>query len=368
MNEPAHGASVLVVDDTPENLRLLTSMLAEQGYEIRPVTSGRQALQAARQAPPELILLDVNMPEMNGYEVCERLKAIEELKNIPVIFLTAMSDTADKVRAFNAGGADFITKPFQVDEVLARVRTHLALQRARVELTMQYDRLKTLEKLRDDLVHMVVHDMRSPLQVLICHLECLEADLGGALADRSMKDLRAAVQGASVLNRMANDLLDVSRLEEGQMPLDRRTNDLAKIAASVRLHLAGLDPTRDIEVETQGPTETACDRGIVERVLENLVSNAIKHTPGGGRIRISVAAGHQRVRVAVRDDGPGVPREARDKIFEKFGTVAVRQARTFHSAGLGLAFCKLAVEAHGGTIGVDNVEPRGSSFWLELPI
>ena len=367
MNDRAHGASILVVDDTPENLRLLTNMLAEQGYEIRPVTSGRQALQAARQAPPELILLDVNMPEMNGYEVCERLKATPDLKNIPVIFLTALSDTADKVRAFNAGGADFISKPFQVDEVLARVRTHLALQQARVELVKQYDRLKTLEKLRDDLVHMIVHDMRAPLQVMICHLECMEADIGSTVDEQTRKDLHAASQGAAVLNRMANDLLDVRRLEEGQLPLDRRTNDLSRIAASVRKEMADLDASRAIDVDAAGPAETMCDGGIMERVLENLVSNAIRHTPGGGRIRISVAAGPERVRVAVQDDGPGVPPEAKGKIFEKFGSVAVRQERTFHSAGLGLAFCKLAVEAHGGSIGVDDGNPRGSIFWVELP-
>jgi signal transduction histidine kinase len=367
MNERAHGASILVVDDTPENLRLLTDMLAEQGYEIRPVKSGRQALQAARQAPPELILLDVNMPEMNGYEVCERFKSAPELKNIPSIFLTALTDTADKVKAFNAGGADFISKPFQVDEVLARVRTHLALQQARVALVKQYDRLQSLEKLRDDLVHMIVHDMRSPLQVLTCHLECMEADLGSALDEQARSDLRAAVQGAAVLNRMANDLLDVRRLEEGQLPLDRRTNDLSRIAASVRKEMADLDVSHAIDVEAAGPAETVCDGGIMERVLENLVSNAIRHTPGGSRIRISVAAGPERIRVAVQDDGPGVPPEAKGKIFEKFGTVAVRQARTFHSAGLGLAFCKLAVEAHGGTIGVDDGKPRGSIFWVELP-
>ena len=251
--------------------------------------------------------------------------------------------------------------------MLARVRTHLALQQARVALVKQYDRLQTLEKLRDDLVHMIVHDMRSPLQVLICHLECMEADLGSSLDEQARKDLHAALQGAALLNRMANDLLDVRRLEEGQLPLDRRTNDLSRIAASVREEMRDLDVSRAIDVDAAGPAETVCDGGIMGRVLENLVSNAIRHTPGGSPIRISVAAGPKRVRVAVQDDGPGVPPEAKGKIFEKFGTVAVRQARTFHSAGLGLAFCKLAVEAHGGTIGVEDGKPRGSIFWVELP-
>jgi two-component system sensor histidine kinase/response regulator len=367
MTEAFQGASILVVDDTPENLRLLTNMLAEHGYEVRPVTTGREALQAARHAPPELVLLDVNMPEMNGYEVCESLKNFEELKDIPVIFLTALTDTADKLRAFSAGGADYITKPFQIDEVLARVRTHLALRRARVESLQQYDQLKALEKLRDDLVHMVVHDMRSPLAVLICHLDCLETDMGSSPPAPSLVDLRAASQAAGVLNRMANDLLDVSRLEEGKLPLERKTNDLAKIAAVVRASMAGLDRSCAIEVAAPGSMEIACDGGIIQRVLENLVSNAIKHTPAGGRIRISVTPRSESVRVAVYDEGPGVPPDARTKIFEKFGTVAARQERKFHSAGLGLTFCKLAVEAHGGTIGVADGKPKGSVFFFDLP-
>ena len=166
-------ASVLVVDDTIENLRLLSELLGEQGYEVRAVTNGRQALQAVEHDPPDLILLDINMPEMNGYEVCRRLKAQERSKDVPVIFLTALTDTADKVRAFDAGGVDYVTKPFQFEEVLARVKTHVALRRAQVELADSYTRLRALEQLRDDLVHMVVHDMRSPLPALLINLRLL---------------------------------------------------------------------------------------------------------------------------------------------------------------------------------------------------
>ena len=164
-NHETHPASVLVVDDTIENLRLLSDLLGEHGYEVRAVTNGRQALQAVERDPPDLILLDISMPEMDGYEVCRRLKASERSQDVPVIFLTALTDTADKVRAFEAGGVDYVTKPFQVEEVLARVKTHVALRRAQADLADSYARLRALEQLRDDLVHMVVHDMRSPLPV-----------------------------------------------------------------------------------------------------------------------------------------------------------------------------------------------------------
>jgi two-component system sensor histidine kinase/response regulator len=360
------AASVLVVDDTVDNLRLLSDLLGQQGYEVRAVTNGRQALQAVEHDPPDLILLDITMPEVDGFEVCRRLRATERSKDVPVIFLTALTDTADKVRAFDAGGVDYITKPFQFDEVLARVRTHLALRRAQMALADSYERLRALEQLRDDLVHMIVHDMRSPLATLLINLDLLKGP-ARSLGDESRQDLQTAVESAHVLNRMANELLDVSRLEEGKMPIERAVWDLTQMAREVRATLESIDRERPIEVESAGPVHVTCDGALVRRIMENLVGNGIMHTPAGSRLRISIASRDGGVRVAVHDEGGGVPLEARETIFEKFGTVAARHQRNYHSVGLGLAFCKLAVEAQGGTIGVDPGVPVGSTFWFELP-
>ena len=230
---PAPVASVLVVDDTVENLRVLSDLLGEQGYEVRAVTSGRQALQAVEHDPPDLILLDITMPDMDGFEVCRLLRATEWSKDVPVIFLTALTATADKLRAFDAGGVDYVTKPFQFEEVLARVRTHVALRRAQTALADSYEGLRALERLRDDLVHMIVHDMRSPLTALQIDLNLLKGP-AAALDDVSRQGLQAAVDSVKALNRMANDLLDVSRLEEGKMPIDRAEWDLIEIASEVR--------------------------------------------------------------------------------------------------------------------------------------
>ncbi len=364
--EPAPPASVLVVDDTVENLRLLASMLEQHGYEVRPVTNGRQAIQAVEHAPPDLILLDVTMPEMDGFEVCRRLRARERSKDVPVIFLTALTDTADKVRAFDMGGVDYITKPFQFEEVLARVKTHVALKRAQAALTDSYERLRALERLRDDLVHMIVHDMRLPLQVLLTRLGLLQGVAAG-LGEDSREDLQAASEATEGLIRMVDDLLDVSRLEEGWMPVKLALCDLTRMADEVRAALVSRDRARQIDVESAGRVEASCDAALVRRILENLLTNVIKHTPAGTGMRISIAKGGDRIRVAVHDQGGGVPPEAREKIFEKFGTVQNRRERTYHSVGLGLAFCKLAVEAQGGTIGVDPGVPVGSTFWFELP-
>jgi two-component system, sensor histidine kinase and response regulator len=359
--------NILVVDDTAENLRLLASMLGAQGYEVRPVTNGRQALQAVERDPPDLVLLDINMPEMNGYEVCAALKARERSRDVPVIFLTALGDVSDKVRAFEVGGVDYVTKPFQVEEVLARVRTHVALRHARRDLEQSYTRLRELEKLRDDLVHMVVHDMRSPLMVMLGHLQLLRESSKAVLGE-NISDLEAAAQSARALTRLASDLLDVSRLEDGKLPLDRAPHDVGALAAEVGRSLGVLDRERTIELEIGPLPPVNCDAGIVRRVLENLIGNAVKHTPAGARVKIAVGAGRRCARIRVIDAGPGVPPEARTRVFDKFETLAARKDQRYHSAGLGLAFCKLAVEAHGGRIGIESAEPNGSIFWFELPL
>jgi len=361
------AGSILVVDDTLENVRLLSSMLGQQGYEVRPVTNGRQALLAAEREVPDLILLDINMPDMSGYEVCARLKAHPDLRDVPIIFLTALNDVRDKVRAFEVGGVDYITKPFQFEEVHARVKTHVALRRAGVALEQSYGKLQQLERLRDDLVHMVVHDMRSPLAVLIGELELLERDSAGAAPIDVSEGVGSALRAARSLNRMANELLDVSRLESGKVPIAPVECDLGELAGSVCRTLSGIDRTRKVEVRSRGGARVTCDSELTRRILENLVSNAIKHSPPEGVVEVNIEVRTGRARVAVADDGPGVPPEARSRLFEKFVSLANVRDHRLHSVGLGLAFCKLAVEAQGGSIGFLPREPRGSVFWFELP-
>ncbi len=356
-----HRGSVLVVDDTVENLRLLVGILGERGYEARPVTNGPDALAAAEQEPPDLILLDVTMPEMTGFEVCRALKAHATLKDVPVIFLTALTDVQDKVEGFAAGGVDFVTKPFHVDEVVARVASQVALRRARKDLADSLERLRALERLRDDLVHMILHDMRGLLTVVLGNLDLARPELSGQAAE----DVSDAIDATHAVVRMANTVLDVSRLEEGKMPLKPEATDIAALADAAVHTFGAIDRTRLVQCETAGPVMATCDSDLVRRVIENLVSNAVKHTPAGGRVTISVRSENGHVRVSVRDEGRGVPEAIRGQLFEKFAA-ASKESR-HHSAGLGLAFCRLAVEAHGGTIGVEPATPNGSVFFFSIP-
>ena len=367
---------ILVVDDTTANLQLLAGMLKERGYRVRPVPSGKLALQAIQKEQPDLILLDINMPEMNGYEVCAFLKADEALREIPVLFISALDETIDKVKAFAAGGVDYITKPFQFEEVEARVKTHLKLRRLQLELQRQncqlresYEQLKKLEELRDNLTNMVVHDMRSPLMGITGNLEILEMYAEKKLSCEDMESLRHARSSSLVLVDMVTSLLDISRLEQGQMPLCVTCSDMDDLVQDALNSLGSLTKQVSLRYNKKSePDMVTCDANLITRVIANLVGNAIKFAPEGSKVTVSVEKEGEGTKLCVTDTGNGIPLEYHGKIFEKFGQVETRQHRQRYSTGLGLTFCKLAVEAHGGNIGVESEVGRGSTFWFTLPL
>ena len=348
---PPRVPNILIVDDTPANVLLLVRMLTQRGYNPHPVTSGKLALLAARANPPDLILLDINMPEMNGYEVCEQLKADVVLKDIPVIFVSALHETIDKVKAFQVGGMDYVTKPFQFEEVYARIQTHLQLRR--------------LEKLRDDLTHMAVHDLRNPLMIIFGLLDVLEIEEAPNLSDSTRKFLQIARLSAEDLRNMIGSILDVSKLAAGEMKLQC---DLQALIRTVTATTKPLPGNRTVTLAVPAsPVTIAADIVLLRRVLQNLFSNALRYTPSGGDIRIAVTGpSNGEVRIAVTDAGSGIAPEYHQRIFEKFGQVEEPNNRT--GTGLGLTFCKLAVEAHGGRIGVESEVGKGSTFWFTLPL
>lgn len=357
-----------MVDDTPANLELLSGMLKGRGYTVRAAVSGKLALLSARNAPPDIILLDINMPEMNGYEVCGELKGDEKLKDIPVIFISALSETMDKVKAFGAGGADYISKPFQAEEVEARVAVHLELRRQKRQAQEAYDKLSEAERLRDGLVHMLVHDLRSPLTGIYGFLELIKESAADKLPPNLAGPIDEALRTARQMTGIIGDILDTSRLEAGQL---KPVLEDCELDAAVGESIAGLAAaagTREIRfVRRKKPAIVRADRGLVLRVIQNLLANALKFTPAGGSIGVSITDAGSGVRVGLTDTGPGIPPEYREKIFEKFAQVELPSGRQKESTGLGLAFCRLAVEAHGGRIGVDSEEGKGSTFWFELP-
>ena len=252
-------------------------------------------------------------------------------------------------------------------DITERHRFEEKLRQTRDELSQQYEQLKELEALRDALTHMIVHDLRSPLTGIITSLQLLQMDVG-ALGEDSEEDVARGLRSATLLAQMITGVLDVSKMEAGDMKLDIRAHDLVETSRAALDSLGGVTTDRDVVVVADGEVWASYDETMLTRVVTNLVANALRFTPPEGSVRVAVRRGEDgSTRVEVRDTGQGIPAESHERIFEKFGQVAGSEDQMRQSTGLGLTFCKLAVEAHGGRIGVASQVDEGSTFWFELP-
>jgi two-component system, sensor histidine kinase and response regulator len=306
---------------------------------------------------------------MDGFEVCRRIKAEPSTASIPVLLVTALSQRDQRLLGIGAGANDYITKPIDKSDLTLRVRNAVRMHQLYVEVEQQYRRLERLELLRDSLVHMIVHDLRSPLAGIRAYLDLLKLDGAGRLDHDMTQSIDEARKVAVEMTEMVSDLLDVSRLEAGKMPLELALTDVGIVATDAVTGIGAAARRVSLQLE-QGPERLRAmiDPSVVRRVIANLVGNAIKFTPASGRIRVLVRGGDGGIRVSVSDTGPGIPKEFHEKIFEKFGQVEAARQGAKHSSGLGLTFCKFAVEAHGGTIGVESVVGQGSLFWFVVPL
>lgn len=365
---PPLQGHVMIVDDEAANLDYLQNAIQQLNCKMSVFPNGQMALDAAREEPPDLILLDILMEGMNGYQVCEKIRGDDKLAPIPVIFLSGLTEKQSILKGFEAGAVDYITKPFFDAEVLARVKTHLALSKARAEIQNSYEQLQKQESMRDQLVHMIVHDMRSPLQGIFMGAEMIESELrqsgNNALAD----DVGPLLEAGRNLKDMISTLLDISRMEAGSMPVDLQDCDLRSIIDRALESLGAL--AREAPLHYAPPAEPVpvhCDAEITRRMVQNLVANAIQHTGNDRRILISIQKVQDAVTLLVRDSGPGIPPEDHQRIFEKFAIATDKGKRKQGGTGLGLSFCKLAAEAQKGEIGVESEIGKGSTFWFTLP-
>ena len=375
MSEPAarwrdlNTGRVLIVDDQEANRLLLRDLLESQGHVVAEAVDGVEALQRVADAAPDVVLLDVGMPGIDGFEVCRRLKADPATAAIPVLLVTALSQRDQRLLGIGAGANDYITKPIDKSDLGLRVRNAIRMRQLYMEIEEQYRRLEKLELLRDSLVHMIVHDLRSPLAAIRAYLDLMKMDGEGKLGPEMTESIDEARKVAVDMTEMVSDLLDVSRLEAGKMPLELSPFDLGALATEVAAAIGRT--THRVAVRVEASAEHARvngDASVIRRVINNLVGNAVKFSPASSQVVLLVQGNGAEARVSVSDLGPGIPPEYHEKIFEKFGQVEAARQGTKHSSGLGLTFCKFAVEAHGGRIGLESAVGRGSTFWFELPV
>ncbi len=370
---------ILVADDVPANVELLFDQLHTLGYRTISAHDGPSALASCFEFRPELCILDVSMPagdlgiddRSTGFEVCRRIKRDPRSARIPVIFVTALNDTSDRVRAIEAGGDDFLTKPHNRLVLGARVRSLIKLKAATDALEESFRKMRELEKVRDDLMKMIVHDLKSPLTTVLATLEMVTDGDFGAISSEQRRALGDAESKAEDLLALIEDLLEVARLEETTITLQVAPTAPAALLSEIvhewRLRFQQEGITVRVDVADDVPVFEA-DPTLLRRVFANLIQNAVTHTARAVELQLLARAEGQGVLFTVADNGPGIPKEYQELIFRKFEQVRTPNAPRVRSSGLGLAFCKLAVEAHGGRIWVQSEEGKGSAFHFWLPL
>lgn len=382
MVEPGKESSplVLVADDVPANVELLFDQLHTLGYRTVGASDGPSAVAACFEHNPDLCILDVSMPagdlgvdtRSTGFEVCRRIKRDPRTARIPVIFVTAMNDTSDRVRGIEAGGDDFLTKPHNRLVLGARVRSLLKLKAATDALENSYRKLRELEKVRDDLMKMIVHDLKSPLTSVLATLELLGDGDFGTLSQAQKRAVGDAEGKAEDLLALIEDILEVARIEEAEVKLSLEPVAPAALLSEMMYewqHRFQQEKTSaSLRVDDDTPVFHA-DKALLKRVFSNLIQNAVTHSSSPIQLVMSARQSGDSVLFTFSDTGPGIPPEYHEVIFRKFGQVSggVNRPRV-RSSGLGLTFCKLVVDLHGGMIWVKSREGEGSAFYVQLPI
>jgi signal transduction histidine kinase/HPt (histidine-containing phosphotransfer) domain-containing protein len=357
---------ILIVDDDPSNRLIARNALRPDGHHLLEASDGVEALEMLSQHSVDVVLMDVMMPRMDGFQACRVLKSQLETQKIPILLVTALDEHSDRLVGIEAGADDFILKPIDAKEVALRVSNAVRSKRLVDEVQNNLERLQRLEELRDGLATMLVHDMRTPLTGIAGFAKLLRDSGCGPLNPVQLRYVERIAALSAVLVEMVTTILDTSRLESDELPVTLEEHDLVALIGEETEALAGL-PGWLVQVEAPLSLNIPCDAILLRRVMANLLSNAHKYSPGGETIQVAVKVRAGRVRVEVSDRGPGVPPDMRGKIFEKFAQVESGSQRHAYSSGLGLTFCKLVVEKHQGEIGVDSPEGGGSTFWFELP-
>lgn len=375
---------ILLVDDQPENLRLLSTLLSERGYEPRGVINGKMAIKAAKSSQPDLILLDIMMPEMDGYEICEQLKAEPKTREIPVIFISAKDETIDKVRAFGLGAVDYIPKPFHVDEVLARIENHLSLRKLQKQLNEQnalfqqeiMTRQQTeqaLQKANQELAkinaeleqfaYITSHDLQAPLATIASYAELLQQTYKSNLDSQANEYIQYIVNGCLTMQNLIEDLLEYSQVGKNQKIFS--LVDTKKIINTVCSNLQSTIHQNKATIIYHDLPTVMADGSQLLQLFQNLIDNSIKYRrEEPPKIEISVEPRENEYLFIVKDNSIGIDSKYFERIFQMFQRL--HSSQEYSGTGIGLAICQKIVELHGGRIWVESQLGKGTTFYFTI--
>jgi two-component system sensor histidine kinase/response regulator len=360
---------ILIVDDLPANLKVLGSILESEGYIVRPVRNGKLALDVAEKVMPHLILLDILMPGMDGFEVCRRLKENQKLHEIPVIFISAIDDVENIVKALNSGGIDYITRPFRAEEVKARVSIHIKGYQQRNLIEEQSKELQKLNADKDKFFSIIAHDLRSPL-IGFLGLTSLLVEEARCLTQAEILDIANDIRNSSTdIFRLLENLLEWSRMEQGLVPFKPGKMQLRPVVDESLPMALETARNKEIEISIDIPDfiYVFADNNLLQSIFRNLAYNAIKFTPREGKVKISARTDNKNiVKISIKDTGIGMSSEMVESLFKL--NVQTNRAGTEGepTVGLGLILCKEFIEKLGGTLCIETEEGKGSVFSFSL--
>lgn len=371
MSEPSIP-TILVVDDTQQNVQVLTQMLRGKQYKVLAAFNGEDAIALLSRKTPDLILLDVMMPGMDGFETCREIRKESAYDDIPIIFLSALSDVDAKVKALESGGVDYITKPFQQLEVLARIELHLRLRRLELERQENVARLEKMNREKDEVLGIISHDMRNPIGGIIGISNFLRTD--GPSDDKELADMLKLIESsAERLLSLVNDLLDIALIEANSLQLTFTETDIGAYCNDViQLHRATAK-SKGVRLDLVEKVEgimAEVDVTKFSQIVGNLVSNAIKFTEEGGQIRVEIGSSpidSTQLQLQIIDSGMGIPKDLMPKLFEKFGAQRLG-TKGEKGTGLGMPLVKRYIDLHHGTVTVDSMEKIGTTFTIRIPL
>lgn len=368
---------ILIVDDTPANLRLLSHVLTKEGYKYIEASDGREAVELAEKHEPDLILLDIMMPGINGFEVVKRIKSNQLLEDTPVIFLSSLSDTEDKVQGFKYGGVDYITKPFQKEETLARIRTHLQIRSLQKQLNERIKilrereiELSRLNQKKDDLVRTVSHDIKNPLTGII-GLVKLMRDSDKISAGEQTQMLSVIEESGTNLLNLVREVLDRESKKMEPEELEYSTVSITDLFERVISMNKAKSVVKNVKLDySVSPAEIKleADQNKIEIAVNNLVSNALKFTPSGGVVAVHANENSGNLEIRVEDTGIGIPEKLQKDLFTNPNKSSRNGTNGEVGTGLGLDIVQLYVELHEGKIRVESELDKGTTFFIKLPL